>query len=60
MLRVYRMVSASDGIFHIAYQGVNPGEFLFGDTLWSAACDNSDMVATMPIRLPQVTFRGTI
>ena len=40
------MVSAGDGIFHIAYQGVNPSEFLFGDTLWSAACENTDMVAT--------------
>ena len=46
MFRVYRMVSAGDGIFHIAYQGVNPSKRLSGDTLRPTTRDNADMCVT--------------
>jgi hypothetical protein len=59
MFGSYGMVSTRDCIFHIAYQGVNPGKPLFGDTLWATACDNADMAAPCPYyggktRLPEM------
>jgi len=45
MPRAYRMVSAGDGVFDVAYHGVDPGKLRLGDALWTAARDYADMFA---------------
>ncbi len=45
MFGVDRMVSARDGIFHIAYHGVDPSKLFLGDTLWATTRDNASMAA---------------